>query len=568
MASPTDVVLAGTKAFALALFAPLTERLGTRPRIAPDPQQALAQCATSSGILVVEFAPAWLPALTQLRRQAAGLRIVAALPAGQESAALTLGPLGIEAVPWDGQPGPVLAAVAQVLEPGAAAAPPAPPPAPAATSPAPHVAAPPAAPPPVAARPVAPAPPRVAVTPILGTPPVASPPAPARPTGPPAAPRAPSVPASPRVAVTPVRGTPPVAAPAPSAAPTVPPPVAAPPVAPPVAPAAAVAPGSDDPVDLFADLGGTEATPEPGSLPAADPFASAAAGAASLYVPPVHQAAAAWPATVPTSAEASQALVAALAGRLAEGSPLRLAADQAVAMMSGLERRVLTGEGVPFDEAPLRAAAVLRLRIATAISTRPPVGSPVDQPAVEALLAELDTALSAVNALLPGASDELRPALEVVRNALVKEAVDFSEASQTGAVKLQPAAPRSAGARLISIATAAAEKPETRRGVIVLLVLALLAAAGFHGYRWVQKERAVAGLPTLPGAPERMMLLPSAPGQPKVLVPVRGLPDRAQVERFKAEQQQLGFEVIELQGGGLSVARKKEPPRPQESVTP
>jgi hypothetical protein len=53
-----------------------------------------------------------------------------------------------------------------------------------------------------------------------------------------------------------------------------------------------------------------------------------------------------------------------------------------------------------------------------------------------------------------------------------------------------------------------------------------------------------------------------------VLVPVKGPPDRAQVERFKAEQQQLGNEVIELQGGGLSVGRKKEPPPPKENVTP
>ncbi len=32
MAGPTDVVIAGTKPFALALFAPVTERAGTRPR--------------------------------------------------------------------------------------------------------------------------------------------------------------------------------------------------------------------------------------------------------------------------------------------------------------------------------------------------------------------------------------------------------------------------------------------------------------------------------------------------------------------------------------------------------
>jgi hypothetical protein len=103
---------------------------------------------------------------------------------------------------------------------------------------------------------------------------------------------------------------------------------------------------------------------------------------------------------------------------------------------------------------------------------------------------------------------------------------------------------------------------------VVVLVLAVLAAAAFHGYRFVQKERAVAALPTLTGAPERMMLLPSAPGQPKVLIPVKGPPDRAQVERFKAEQQQLGNKVTELEGGGLSIAPDKDRARAVEKGTP
>jgi hypothetical protein len=126
MAPSTDVVLAGSKAFALALFAPVTERVGSRPRIAPDPQQALALCAGSSGLLLVEFSEPWLPVLKQLRAQAPGLRVVAALAPGQESAALALAPLGVEAVPWDGQAAPVLAAVTKVLGPGAVASPAAP----------------------------------------------------------------------------------------------------------------------------------------------------------------------------------------------------------------------------------------------------------------------------------------------------------------------------------------------------------------------------------------------------------------------------------------------------------
>ncbi len=126
MAPSTDVVLAGSKAFALALFAPVTERVGSRPRIAPEPQQAVTLCAGSSGLLLVEFSEPWLPVLQQLRAQVPGLRVVAALPQGQEAAALALAPLGVEAVPWDGQAAPILAAVTKLLGPGAVASPPAP----------------------------------------------------------------------------------------------------------------------------------------------------------------------------------------------------------------------------------------------------------------------------------------------------------------------------------------------------------------------------------------------------------------------------------------------------------
>jgi hypothetical protein len=51
-----------------------------------------------------------------------------------------------------------------------------------------------------------------------------------------------------------------------------------------------------------------------------------------------------------------------------------------------------------------------------------------------------------------------------------------------------------------------------------------------------------------------MMLLPSAPGTPKTLIPVKGPPDRTQVEKFRAQQSLVGNKVTEVQGGGLVVA--------------
>ncbi len=112
---------------------------------------------------------------------------------------------------------------------------------------------------------------------------------------------------------------------------------------------------------------------------------------------------------------------------------------------------------------------------------------------------------------------------------------------------------------------------EVRRGrtVAVLLVAAILAGGGFHAWRWYQHQQAIAALPTLRGAPEGMRLLPGSPGAGKVLVPGKAPPDRAQVERFKADQAALGFTVTEEKGGVLVVTPQQPPARPAgEGRTP
>jgi hypothetical protein len=61
-----ETAIAGSKGFALALFAPLTERVGTRPRVAADPGQAAA-LLPQSGLVIVELqSPAWLSAVQRL----------------------------------------------------------------------------------------------------------------------------------------------------------------------------------------------------------------------------------------------------------------------------------------------------------------------------------------------------------------------------------------------------------------------------------------------------------------------------------------------------------------------
>jgi len=521
MGLPTDVVVAGSKAFALALFAPITERAGTRPRIAVDPGQALALCGDAPGLLVVEYDPRWLPALQQLHRQAPGRRVVAALARGQEAAALALAPLAIDAVPWDGHAASVLAGVERALGPATTV---------------PNAAAAPGRPRPPATSPAATAVPAAArasaTAPVL--------------------PRAPAVPVSPRTA-------PPAPVPAPVAA---------------IQPPAPAPSSSAGVTGLFDDLEAVPtpaAEPPPAAVPVEAPVAPAAAAplaapAASTQPPPytatsttAPPAATAWPVGIPGVDEAEGALVMALRGRLRPDAPLAALAERTLAAMSDLERGTLGGVAQALGAGPVLRAAVMRFRVAAAIATAPRPPAAVDGEAVAALMAELDVVLAEVNGLAVAAPEAQQPALAAIRNALVKEAVDFSEAAHLSSVAptgdSTPRAGRATAARVVVVHAAEAPAPrETRRRTLLVaaLSLAVLAAAGYHAWRWYQKEQAMAALPTIAGAPPGMMLLPSAPGSPRVLVPVRR-PDRVQVERFKADQAQRGFTVTEDKAGVLTV---------------
>ncbi len=495
MAGSTDVVIAGTKPFALALFAPVTERAGSRPRIAPEPAVALTLCAESSGVLVVEFEPRWLPALTQLRQQSPGLRVVAALPPGQEAAALSLEPLSIEAVPWDGKAHSMLPAIERAIGSSRAGAtqPPAPPPAAAA-----HLAE-------VAGPPAEPAPAKPAPLDLfadLGA----------------------------RLA-TPF--------PASLAGVKVP------------APAAASASGA--PLDLFRDLGGAVATPLPAMLLAVPGVAS----------PPGEIL---WPANGPSAVEAERALRGALGGA-AEPPSLEGVVDRVAAGLSSLEREVFTSGSAPVDARPIRHAAVLRLRVAVARATVPAPGTAIDGAAVAELLSEIDGLLNQVKGLVDQAEPEVKLALESIRNALVREAIDLSDDVHRlvpSEVPAEPAMTRpvtgrtAAAARFLSDKAGEDEEEVAgrKRGRVVwiLLALAVLGAGAVHGYRWWTLETAVSQLPTYPGQPEGMRLLPAPPGsRVRELVPGKGPVDPAQVERFKAQQRLMGNTVTDTTGGGLRI---------------
>jgi hypothetical protein len=470
MSGPTEVVIAGTKPFALALFAPVTERAGSRPRIAPEPAAALTLCVQSTDLLVVEYEPRWLPALTKLRLDRPSLRVVAALPRGQEGAALALGPLSIDAVPWDGQAVSVMPAIARALD-------------------------------------------------GVRSPPTTSP----------------VEVAVPRAAD---RQAPTAAAPAPAAVPA-----AAVDVA--TQAASPAAPGAT--LDLFQDLGATAATPYPASL----------AAVGSLPLPLPSRTGTAWPATGPSAAEAELALRALLAGR-PDTSPLRAVIEQTVAGLSGLERDVFSG-AVPVDAELIRHAAVLRLRAAAALATRPPPGTPIDSAAIAELLSEIDGVLHQVKALLDGATPEVKPQLEAIRNALVKEAVDFSEACHeigTAELPLVPAPARitgrAAAARVLSSRAGldTEDRPEERRRrVLPLVILAVVLASGaaYHAstiYLAPPKQQPT----TFEGAPAGTMAVQNGNAYFLVALPGKKV-SGAELEGFKQREARRGNRVREVGPG-------------------
>jgi hypothetical protein len=208
----------------------------------------------------------------------------------------------------------------------------------------------------------------------------------------------------------------------------------------------------------------------------------------------------------------------------------------------------------------------MRVRVALALATQPSSGGAVDTVAVTALLADIDALLSDVNVIAQSAPPELQPGLEEVRNALVKEAINFSEAAQrAGTAEVAPAAPAApraraaTHARVLSVSTE--EKPARQSwALIVMVAVVLLAVLAYHGNEWLNRK-APPALPSLPGAPAGMTASPPAKNGTRLLLPAGGggPPSAAEVERFKQQEQARGNEVRELQGGGLLVVPRQSP---------
>lgn len=475
MNEPFETVIAGSKAFALALFAPLTERVGTRPRIAADPAQAVA-LVPGAGLVILELQdPSWIASVQQLAAERPDLRFVAALSKGTEGAAAPLRSMGVEAISWTNVTA-LLPLVDRALAGGDAApgAEPSPPP------PAAKV-----APPPIA---VGAAPP---------------PPAPA-----PAAPAAPE----------------------------------------------ALFDGLDDD-DFDVDVA-EEAS-------AGDPFAGYApsGGGAAAWNP-----AATWPGNAPGMELSEQVLLAALEGAEPPVPELAEVAAQVAAVLSEIERAALLGASPGFDATPIRMSAAMRVRVGFAFASAPPPGSNSDSAAVAAFLGEIDALLAEVNALAADAPEELAPALGGCRNALVKEAIDFSEVAQRYVpVEVEAAAatapsPKVAGARVLSVREEGEHPIDRRqRALLVACGVAAAAAAAFHGYNfWARTQAGALAPPVEVAGPPGFTGVAAPGGGPTVLQPTGAGASAAEIESFKEMEKLKGNQVIELPGGAVVVQ-----PRPQ-----
>jgi hypothetical protein len=534
-----NAVLAGTKGFAVAFLAPLTSRVGNRPRVASDPVQILTVCSGPSSLAVVEFTgEGSLQAIQALVRDGKGLRIVAGVPAVHAAAEGTLRALGIEVGRWDGKVDGVIGAVDRIL---AASRPAAAPAAPASRAPT----APPAARPPrLTPSPVA----RPAAAPLAPAPGVPVAPRPA--TAPPAAarPPAPGVPTAPRPgvapALTPAPGVP--VAPRPAAAPAVaqarPPPSSAARIpAPPVAPRPAAR--------FFEDLPGSDVSvvaegPAPGSPVFSQP---------AMYAPPVMAQRADWPGGTCSVPVAEDALRRALGGVADPSRPLHALAIATLGALSSLERAVLSGEPQAIDATPIRKAAVMRLRVAEALAATPAPGTPVDMGALSAILGEIDGLLAEVAALLSGAPAELTPALESVRNALVSEAINFSEAasklSSGPAPVSAPAVPSARGARVLSFETVEPVEQRGRGKQIFLVVTLVIVAAAVGAYHFKSRLlRPSAPAPTFNGAPAGTVAVDK--GKVRTLqAPAGSSLDPVHVMEFEAAEKAKGNTVREVVPG-------------------
>jgi hypothetical protein len=287
-----------------------------------------------------------------------------------------------------------------------------------------------------------------------------------------------------------------------------------------------------------------------------------AAGAAVPAAPPLSAPAplAVWPGTVLSAVDGQAVVRAALSGLWPE-QRLRAATEKLVAGLSTAEKAATLGQKLPFDPAPVRRAVGLRWQMAAALDTLPVHGAQVDQESVQAILGGIDDVLASLKILSDDARPEDLRALEAVRHALVKEAIDLTEAlAQVLPAEVVEEITTSRRARKAQAAPVtrmvyeqAAPERERRQvpwGLVVVLVIAIAGAAAYHGYRYVNRPKQAAS--QISGAPSGTV--GSVSGQGKVVMAPAGVKlDPKEVENFKSLERAKGNQVREILPGTFVV---------------
>jgi len=308
----------------------------------------------------------------------------------------------------------------------------------------------------------------------------------------------------------------------------------------------AVAPAPPAPAPAIAqDSHETRETPEEATAPVA--------GAAPEFGAP-----GTWPGTVLSRSEAESVLAAAAVG-LWPQEALRPLAERVVASLSDLEMAALRGDPLPVEPGPVCRAAALRWLVTDALERAPAPGSPVDGAVVQAMLGDIDGALAALKGIGEGAAPDVQPALETLRHALVKEAIDLTDVvhrivpSEVVVAKAAPpAAPREARRppRVITFGAGTEDgSGHGRRGLWIALAMAAAAGAAFHGYRYLAR-RPLPTPPTLSGAPEGTMgSIDRATGIATLTSTNERPPSPAAVEKFRTQEELKGRVVREMAPG-------------------
>jgi len=267
----------------------------------------------------------------------------------------------------------------------------------------------------------------------------------------------------------------------------------------------------------------------------------------------------AWPATVPDAASAERLLADYAAGVPPGDGAASARAAYIVASFAGMEQAAFAGGAPPLDAALVRRVTTLRLRASVAVATAPAPGGPVDAVAVQSLLGEVDGALAELKAAGEALGPEGPGLVEPLRNALVKEAIDLTEAvsrlAPAGVAAEAPAAgpvaARAPSTRVLS--NVSGEEPRARRpvGLLVALALAAVAAGGFHVHRYLTRKPPPSF--NYPGSPDGVIAAPGGPGKPTVLVRPQGAFTPAEIEKLRTQEELKGRSVSQVGPGTVVI---------------